>query len=77
MLTDVERAELHAAFSDIARRNLELTRMVDSVGDALRWNGLTVVHTRRDGGGTGYDLANAPNDEDRSIDPSSHPSAGT
>ena len=63
MLTDVERVELHAAFSDIARSNLRLTRMVDGVGEALRWNGLRVVHVERDGGSVGYDLAAAPNDE--------------
>ena len=63
VLTDAERVALHEAFSDIARSNLRLTRMVNSAAEALRWNGLTVVHQARDGGSVGYDLANAPNTE--------------
>ena len=77
VLTDVERVELHAAFSDIAHSNLRLTRMVDSVAEALRWNSLKVVHATRDDGSVGYDLRNAPNTEDASIESSSQASAGT
>ena len=77
MFSEEELRQIQAAFLGINRRNLELTRMVEHTWDALRWNGLTVVHAKRDGGGTGYDLANAPNDDDGSIDPSSQASAGT
>ena len=64
VFTQAELRQIQAAFLGINRRNLELTRMVEHTWDALRWNKLKVVHTKRDGGGTGYDLANALNDED-------------
>ena len=67
VLTDVERVELHAAFSDITHSNLRLTRMVDGVAEALRWNKLKVVHVERDDGRAGFDLAAAPNDEHATV----------
>ena len=67
VLSEGERVELHAAFLGVNQRCRELARMVDSVGDALRWNSLRVVHTKRDGGGTGYDLAAALNDDDATV----------
>ena len=67
VFTQAELRQIQAAFLGITKRNQELTRMVEHVQDALRWNSLRVTHTKRDGGGTGYDLAAALNDDDATV----------
>ena len=63
VLTDVERAELHAAFSDIAQSNLRLTRMVNGLGEALTRRNLRVTHIKHPDGTLGFDIKNATNEE--------------
>ena len=67
VFTQAELQQLQAAFIDITQDNLQLIQIVHHIGEALQWNNLQVTHTKRDDGSVGFDLENATNDENVTV----------
>ena len=67
VFTQAELQQIQAAFLGINRRNLELTQIVHGIAEALQRHNLKVTHIEHDNGSVGFDLENATNDENVTV----------
>ena len=67
VFTQAELQQLQAAFIDITQDNLQLTQIVHGIGEALQRHNLKVNHIEHDDGSVGFDLENATNDENVTV----------
>ena len=62
-----ELEQIQAAFLGITKRNQELTQIVHNIVEALQRHNLRVTHIEHDDGSVGFDLENATNDENVTV----------
>jgi hypothetical protein len=67
VLSEGERARLHSAFSDVTQENLQRRLWMSAIGEALQRNNLKITHIEHDDGSVGFDLENATNDENVTV----------
>ena len=67
VLSEGERARLHSAFSDVTQENLQRRLWMSAIGEALQRNNLKITRIEHDDGSVGFDLENATNDENVTV----------